>query len=64
MASDHCVFMKRYGDDDFIILLLIDDMLIVGHNRSKINKLKEVLSKSFVIKGGIGKTSFGYRNLS
>jgi len=50
MAYDHCVFMKRYGDDDFIILLLIDDMLIVGHNRSKINKLKEVLSKSFIMK--------------
>ncbi|GKB50538.1 retrovirus-related pol polyprotein from transposon TNT 1-94, partial [Tanacetum coccineum] len=31
--SDHCVFFQRFGDDDFIILLLyVDDMLIVGKN--------------------------------
>lgn len=29
--SDHCVYVK-FDDDDFIILLLyVDDMLIVGH---------------------------------
>jgi len=51
MTSDHCVFMKRYGDGDFIILLLyVDDMLIVGHDNSKIDKLKEKLSKSFAMK--------------
>nr|GFD21986.1 reverse transcriptase [Tanacetum cinerariifolium] len=28
-SSDHCVFFQRFGDDDFIILLLyVDDMLI------------------------------------
>ena len=28
---DHCVFMKKFSDNDFIILLLyVDDMLIIG----------------------------------
>ena len=35
---DQCVFFQRFGDDDFIILLLyVDDMLIVGMNAEKIN---------------------------
>ena len=50
-TSDHCVFMKMFGDDDFIILLLyVDDMLIVGRNVSRINNLKKELSKSFAMK--------------
>ena len=29
-TSDHCVFVKKFSDEDFIILLLyVDDMLIV-----------------------------------
>ncbi|KAG8478926.1 hypothetical protein CXB51_028925 [Gossypium anomalum] len=36
-TSDHCVFVKRFSGDDFIILLLyVDDMLIVGQNASRI----------------------------
>ena len=50
-TSDHCVFMKKFSDDDFIILLLyVDDMLIVGHDVGKIEKLKRELSKSFAMK--------------
>ena len=50
-VSDHCVFIKRYSYGDFISLLFYaDDMLIVGHHRSKIYKLKEELSKSFAMK--------------
>ena len=50
-TSDHCVFVKMFGDDDFIILLLyVDDMLIVGRNVSRINNLKKELSKSFAMK--------------
>ena len=42
MVLDHCVFMKRYSDGDFIILLLyVDNMLIVRYDRSKIDKLKK-----------------------
>ena len=50
-ASDHCVFVKKFFDGEFIILLLyVDDMLIVGHDTSKIDKLKKELSKSFEMK--------------
>ncbi|CAN1245512.1 Retrovirus-related Pol polyprotein from transposon TNT 1-94 [Linum grandiflorum] len=50
-TSDHCVFVKKFEEDDFIILLLyVDDMLIVGRNISRINNLKKELSKSFAMK--------------
>ena len=50
-TSNHCVYVKRFSDDDFIILLLyVDDMLIVGHDVGKIEKLKKELSKSFAMK--------------
>ncbi|RVX13158.1 Retrovirus-related Pol polyprotein from transposon TNT 1-94 [Vitis vinifera] len=50
-AFDHCVFVKKFSYGEFIILLLyVDDMLIVGHNTSKIDKLKNELSKSFEMK--------------
>ena len=50
-TSDHCVFVKKYPDGNFIILLLyIDDILIVGQDMSKISKLKSELSKSFAMK--------------
>ena len=48
---DHCVFMKRYAEGDFIILLLsVDDMLIVGNGAKRIALLKKALSKSFPMK--------------
>ena len=44
-TSDHCVFVQKFSDDDFIILLLyVDDILIVGRNVSRIDKLKKKLS--------------------
>ena len=50
-ASDHCVFVKKFSDEEFIIpLLYMDDMLIVGRDTGKINKMKNELSKSFEIK--------------
>jgi len=40
-TSDHCVFVKSFSNGDFIILLLyVDDMLIVGKDVSKINRLR------------------------
>ena len=49
-TSDHCVFIQKFSDDDFVILLLyVDDMLIVGKNASKINRLKKQLSRSFAM---------------
>ena len=48
---NHCVFMKKFGDNDFIILLLyMDDMLIAGQDVSRIDHMKRELSKSFAMK--------------
>ncbi|BBG99422.1 hypothetical protein Prudu_009111 [Prunus dulcis] len=50
-TSNHCAFVKRFDDGEFIILLLyVDDMLIVGQNSDKIRKLKKELSNSFAMK--------------
>ena len=50
-TSDHCVYVKNFVDGDFIILLLyVDDMLIVGHDAVKIDRLKKDISKSFAMK--------------
>ena len=50
-TSDHCVFVKKFSDDDFIILLLyVDDILIAGMNVSRIDRLKKKLSQSFAMK--------------
>ena len=41
-TSDHCVFVQKFSDDDFIVLLLyVYDMLIVGQNVCRINNLKK-----------------------
>ena len=45
------MFIKRFDDGDFVILLLyVDDMLIVGHDGAKIASLKKNLNKSFAMK--------------
>ncbi|RVW79299.1 Retrovirus-related Pol polyprotein from transposon TNT 1-94 [Vitis vinifera] len=50
-TSDHYVFVQKFSDDDFVILLLyVDDILIVGRNVSRIDNLKKQLSKSFAMK--------------
>ena len=47
--SDHYVFVRKFSDDDFIILLVyVDDMVIVGKNVSRIVRLKKQLGESFV----------------
>ena len=49
--SDHCVFFKKFSHGDLIILhLYVNDMLIVGQDTNKIEKLKRDLSKSFAMK--------------
>lgn len=38
--TDHYVFVKKFSDDDFIILLIyVDDMLIVVQDASKIDNI-------------------------
>ena len=51
IQADHCVFVKKYDVEDFLILLLyIYDMLIVGQDLKKIANLKRALNKSFAMK--------------
>jgi ATP-binding cassette subfamily B (MDR/TAP) protein 1 len=48
---DHCVFIKRYIEGDFIILLIyVDDMLIVENGTKRISLRKKALSKLFAMK--------------
>lgn len=48
---DHYVFIQKFSNDDFIILLLyVDDMLIVGRNASRIDWLKRQFSNSSAMK--------------
>jgi hypothetical protein len=50
-TSDHCVFVKKFYDGEFIIFLLyVNDMLIICRDTSKIDKLKKELRKSFNMK--------------
>eukprot|EP00253_Pinus_taeda_P032649 PITA_32649 len=51
LEADHCVYIKRYDQGKHIILLLyVDDMLIVGHDKNKINRLKKYLGRKFAMK--------------
>jgi len=50
-SSNQCVFVKKFLNGKYIILLLyVDDMLIVGHDKDDIQSLKKELSKSFTMK--------------
>ncbi|KAL9249654.1 Retrovirus-related Pol polyprotein from transposon TNT 1-94-like protein [Drosera capensis] len=50
-TSDHCVLVNKFFNGNFIILLLyVDDMLIVGKDISRINRLKKQLGESFAMK--------------
>ena len=47
--ADHCVFVKKFEGGDFLILLYVDDMLIVGRDQSKIRMLKKALNRTFAM---------------
>ena len=48
--SDHCIFVQKFSDDNFIILVLyVDDMLIIGRDFTKIKDLKKEFSKTFTM---------------
>lgn len=50
-VANHCVYVRNFSNDNFIIILLyVDDMLIVGNDINMIDKLKKDLSKSFDMK--------------
>jgi hypothetical protein len=49
--ADHCVYVRNFDKNNFIILLLyVDDMLVIGQDSKLINKLKLELSNSFDMK--------------
>ena len=49
--ADHCVYVKKFPNGKFVILLLyVDDMLIVGQDAGVIGYLKKDLVKSFDMK--------------
>ncbi|GJY85742.1 retrovirus-related pol polyprotein from transposon TNT 1-94 [Tanacetum coccineum] len=51
LHADPCAYFKRFRNDDFIILLLyVDDMLVAGPNKDRINKLKAQLAREFEMK--------------
>ena len=51
LEADHCVYIKRYDQGKYIILLLyVDDMFIIGHDNNKINRLKKYLGSKFAMK--------------
>ena len=51
LSLDLCAYHKRFGDGDFIILLLyVDDMLVAGPNKDRITDLKAQLAREFEMK--------------
>ncbi|KAE8727807.1 Cytochrome P450, family 78, subfamily A, polypeptide 7 [Hibiscus syriacus] len=51
LNADPCAYFKRFGDNDFVILLLyVYDMLVVGPNKDHIEKLKAQLAREFEMK--------------
>ncbi|KAH9678909.1 Integrase catalytic domain-containing protein [Citrus sinensis] len=51
LSSDHCAYYKRFEDNYFIILLLyVDDMLVAGPNKDRVQELKAQLAREFEMK--------------
>ncbi|KAG9444920.1 hypothetical protein H6P81_016260 [Aristolochia fimbriata] len=49
--ADHCVYLQRFNNGDYIILTLyVDDMLVAGTNMKKIDDLKKRLANQFSMK--------------
>ncbi|KAE8691645.1 hypothetical protein F3Y22_tig00110888pilonHSYRG00123 [Hibiscus syriacus] len=48
LNANPCAYFKRSGDNDFVILLLyVDDMLVAGPNKDRIEELKAQLAREF-----------------
>ncbi|KAL0552269.1 hypothetical protein IC582_011377 [Cucumis melo] len=51
LNADPCAYFKRFGEKDFIVLLLyVDDMLVAGPNKDHIEELKAHLPRKFEMK--------------
>ncbi|KAE8716517.1 hypothetical protein F3Y22_tig00110114pilonHSYRG00185 [Hibiscus syriacus] len=48
LNADPCAYFKRFGDNDFVILLLyVGDILVAGPNKDHIEELKAQLAREF-----------------
>ncbi|KZV22485.1 hypothetical protein F511_19705 [Dorcoceras hygrometricum] len=51
LSADPCTYFKRSGGNDYIILLLyVDDMLVAGPNKDRVQELKAQLAREFDMK--------------
>ena len=51
LEFDHCVYIKMYDQEKYIILLIyVDDMLVVGKDKDMIDRLKKYLDSQFAMK--------------
>ena len=50
LRSDHCAYFKIFENNDFILLLYIDEILAVNANKNRVKDLKAWLSREFEIK--------------
>ena len=52
LSSNHCIYYKKFEkDDDIIIMLLyVDDMLVIGPNKDRVQELKAQLAREFDMK--------------
>ena len=51
LNSYYCAYYKRFEDNDFILLLLyVDDVLVAGPNKDRIQELKAQLAREFEMK--------------
>lgn len=50
---NHCVYLQKFKNRDFLIVY---DMLVVGSNIKKINKLKKKFARKFSMEDGRDKT--------
>ena len=51
LDSDPCAYFKRSDNEDFIILLLyVDDMLVASYNKDRVQELKAQLAREFDMK--------------
>ena len=49
--SDKCVYVKKFDDNECVILCLyVDNILIFGNNMHSINDVKSFLSRNFDMK--------------
>ena len=48
--TDHCCYVKFFGNSYIILLLYVDDILITRSSIEEINNLKKQLSKQFAMK--------------